>query len=247
MQLPANYLKNLIETVITNIRSNQRVICLGQNIFNWHSNEIVSVLKESGISINLEVFEKIRTYSSFQMRDLFELINVADFNQYDTHLGSGADVVLDFNTLIKQSQITKADFVFEFSFIEHLFDIKNAFFNMVNLTNIGGVIHHLSPLNAFNHGFYNLSLNTFFDFYSINGFSNLSAYILRAAENRLVEPQVEITHIDYSAEPFSLPIEALSSQHNQFFIGFTAKKISDVDKLEVPSQSIYSAIKRLNQ
>jgi len=247
MQIPANFIKHLIEIVIKDINTNQRVICLGQNILNWHPNEVATTFKELGVSINNEAFEQFRTQSTYQMRDLFELINVCDFNQYDSHLANGADVALDFNSKLDLSKIKKADYVFEFSFIEHLFDIKSAFFNMVNITNIGGIVHHLSPLNSYNHGFYNLSLNAFFDFYSINGFSEMSAYILRTAENRLKEPLVEITHIDYFAEPFSLPIEALSSQHNQFFIGFIGKKHMEVDELKVPSQSVYSAIKMVNQ
>lgn len=53
---------------------------------------------------------------------------------------------------------------------EHCFNIAQAMINLSAMVADGGYIYQSNPLNAMNHGFYNMNPTFYFDYYAKNGF-----------------------------------------------------------------------------
>jgi hypothetical protein len=62
----------------------------------------------------------------------------------------------------------KYDLVIDPGTLEHCFNIGQAFMNAANAVRVGGHVMHISPMTMMNHGFYNLNLTLFSDFYTQN-------------------------------------------------------------------------------
>jgi hypothetical protein len=85
-------------------------------------------------------------------------------HSYDASGYEGATHVADFNLPVSGE---KYDTVIDCGTIEHVFDIAQAFRNISSLCAVGGQIIHVSPASNFSgHGFWQLSPETFFSFYS---------------------------------------------------------------------------------
>ncbi len=89
-------------------------------------------------------------------------LDVSDFE--------GAEYVHDLNLPVPAAWHGQYDFIFDGGTVEHVFSIKEAFYNLARLCRVGGVCAHFSPTDLINHGFINLNYHIFQDFYSRNGF-----------------------------------------------------------------------------
>ncbi|HTB63643.1 MAG TPA: hypothetical protein VK737_08640 [Opitutales bacterium] len=89
-------------------------------------------------------------------------LDVSDFE--------GAEYVHDLNLPVPAAWHGQFDFIFDGGTVEHVFSIKEAFYNLARLCRVGGVCAHFSPTDLINHGFINLNYHIFQDFYSRNGF-----------------------------------------------------------------------------
>jgi SAM-dependent methyltransferase len=105
------------------------------------------------------------TFSSVLGSLGFDRQVVLDVSDYED-----ADIVDDLNIPVPAGT-PKFDFVVDNGTIEHCFNVGQALMNCANICAVGGVIFHNNPANWFNHGFWNFSPCTFFDFYEANGFS----------------------------------------------------------------------------
>ena len=85
----------------------------------------------------------------------------------DISAHTGLEKPIDLNSKIAKAP--QYDVVLDPGTLEHCFNIGQAFVNVRNMTRIGGHILHLNPLNIVNHGFYNVSPTTYYDFYELHG------------------------------------------------------------------------------
>jgi hypothetical protein len=83
------------------------------------------------------------------------------------------DYLHDLNVPIPESLGGQFDVVFDGGTIEHVFSLKDAFFNIVRLLNVGGIAVHHAPFDWPDHGFVNINPTLFRDFYLTNGFEEL--------------------------------------------------------------------------
>jgi hypothetical protein len=96
-------------------------------------------------------------------------------HSYDASEYEGATHVADFNLPVSGERY---DTVIDCGTIEHIFDIAQAFRNIAALCATGGQIIHVSPASNFcGHGFWQISPETFFSFYSERrGFTNTEVF-----------------------------------------------------------------------
>jgi hypothetical protein len=108
---------------------------------------------------------------------------------------------------------------------EHCFNIAQAMLNLSSMVSEGGYIYQSNPLNAMNHGFYNLNPTFYFDFYNSNGFEiQLYKLALRTKD------AMTLLDVDPHA-PFSCPANNSSNI-------IVAKKIKTIPA-EYPIQTKY--------
>ncbi len=60
--------------------------------------------------------------------------------------------------------------------IEHVFNIGNVFRGIIQTMDIDGYVYHVNPMNMYNHGYWNLSPITYYDFYTSNGFEIVNLF-----------------------------------------------------------------------
>ena len=99
-----------------------------------------------------------------ETEELFERLGVS-LTVVDFVQERGTERIANLN---EPHDLGKFDLVIDPGTLEHCFNIGQAFLNAANAVRAGGHIFHLSPMTMMNHGFYNLNLTLFSDFYSQN-------------------------------------------------------------------------------
>lgn len=89
----------------------------------------------------------------------------------DVHASRGKERIVDLNRMVPPDLMDTADIVLDIGTIEHCFNIGHAFMNCVTMCKVGGTVIHTNPMNACNHGFWNISPTAYVDFYTHHGFS----------------------------------------------------------------------------
>lgn len=91
-------------------------------------------------------------------------IHTLDVDDYE-----GAEIIHDMNLPVPENRHGAYDLVIDTGTIEHVFDVKQGFWNLHDLTKVGGWVYHMSPANMLDHGFINLSATILEDFYGQSG------------------------------------------------------------------------------
>lgn len=90
----------------------------------------------------------------------------------------GAELICDFNQPVPAELRGRFQGVLDSGTLEHVFDVRAALTNVVQMLRVGGRVIHISPLNNFaNHGFYQFSPTLLADFYHANAFAELQVYV----------------------------------------------------------------------
>ena len=79
-----------------------------------------------------------------------------------------ADIIHDLNQRIPD-YFRQFDLILNQGTLEHVFDIRQALWNLSDLTRVGGEVVHMAPAAFLNHGFYNFNALLFADFYRQSG------------------------------------------------------------------------------
>lgn len=97
-------------------------------------------------------------------------VKAIDVDDYE-----GADILHNLNEPIPEN-IGTYDLVINQGTMEHIFDVRQFLWNLSDLTKIDGRILHLAPAGFLNHGFYNLNICLFQDFYGTAGWETEELY-----------------------------------------------------------------------
>lgn len=120
--------------------------------------------------------------------------------------------------------------------VEHIFDIRQVMENIVHMIKPNGCIIHISSFNI-DHGFYAISPCFFFDFYSVNGFSDFSCYILQVdASNIIKNYSKRNIFFEYT---YGMPLEGLIDPEKTVLIFFAARRDEPPATFQVPTQGIF--------
>lgn len=109
---------------------------------------------------------KIDSYSFFLLLG-FKEVQALDVSAYEN-----ATIVFDLNNnSMPEKLLNRFDYIFDGGTFEHLFNISNAFENVIKMLKVGGKIFHYVPANNYiDHGFYSISPVLFIEYYEANNF-----------------------------------------------------------------------------
>jgi hypothetical protein len=105
----------------------------------------------------------------YDARETFAQLGLA-LDVIDIAASRGDEHIVDLNYPLPATFGRRYDLVLDTGTCEHCFHIGQAAMNLASLVKTGGFIIQAMPLNAFNHGFYNVNPTWFHDFYPLNGF-----------------------------------------------------------------------------
>lgn len=109
---------------------------------------------------------------------LFRLFDVEELYALDISDYQYADIILDMNKQIPDELQGRFNLIIDGGTLDHVFDIRQAMMNISLMLKSEGRVIHLSPTsNYIGHGFYSFQPSLFFDYYLVNGFVNLKAYL----------------------------------------------------------------------
>lgn len=127
--------------------------------------------------------------------DATHAMDVSDFE--------GADIIHDLNLPVPSSLHETFGLIYDGGTLEHVFDVRQGLFNVLNMTSAGGIIVHCNPCNnAVNHGFFQFSPTLFTSFYIKNNFKILALFVFGARKGdpdrligRFVGDEVKSAHL----------------------------------------------------
>jgi len=147
-------------------------------------------------------------FDIYESKDVFQKLGYASYF-VDLLPSRGCERVLDLNQPIEwaaQDMLEQFDVVLDPGTLEHVFNIGQAFKNVLALLKPGGVVIHLNPTNQINHGFWSISPTAYWDFYTQNGcgieeISTISGPVLNRVYQRLpLTPEGPITRWQVAVE-----------------------------------------------
>lgn len=240
MAMLAGYGTFLLEAVIPRVTVRDRVLSVARMSITWDADDLEAHLRRTGVAYDSGTLARIRARGHvFTTREFFELLGFAEYEDIDLDPDEGVSIVHDLNTPVPQRLNQRFDLVFENGTIEHVFDLRTAMDNIARMVKIGGWVSHGSPLDAFNHGFYNLSMNFFNDYYRANGFTDLEFFLVRYSADWHRDQTVTVQPLEYTHEEFYVDPDVYDSPHNKMYIACVARKIEHVDPPRVPIQAAY--------
>ena len=134
----------------------------------------------------------------------------------------GINENLDLNYPIDAHHHDSYSFVIDPGTIEHVMNIGEGLTSIIRVLRVGGYIYHVSPMSMLNHGYWNFSPVTYYDFYTANGFE-----IIRLEGRRK------------KGMSFEVPTTARFKENTNLMIVCVARKLHNVDKINWPIQSKY--------
>lgn len=236
----------IIERVLPRIADRKRMLSIARMSMNWSVDDVVANLERTKQRYDEKQVKKLRAMGGrYTSRELYTLLGFEEYDDIDLHATEGCTIVHDMNQPIADELRNKYDFVVEVGTIEHIFDMKTVMHNISGAVKEGGIVCHIAPLDALNHGFYNFSMNFFYDFYSANGFTEMESYLLRSSSNWASNQNVHVQPMPYTHEEIYVSPSVYSSDLNKMGIGFIAKKARHLTDVVVPTQASYDSSKDL--
>lgn len=237
----------IIERVLPRVASRERMLSIARMSMNWDVDDVVRHLEKNGVDYQKKHEKRIRSGGpSYSSRDFYKLLGFKHYDDVDLHASEGCTIVHDLNQPIPEPMRNRYGFVVEVGTIEHIFDTKTVMHNISGAVSEGGIVCHLAPLDAFNHGFYNFSLNFFYDFYAANGFTEMESFIIRSSSKWATNQNVLVEPMPYTHEEFYVNKSVYTSEYDKMGIGFVAKKAVHVPEVVVPLQASYDPNRSLD-
>lgn len=175
-------------------------------------------------------------------QELFLAFGFEKYDDIDFNAEEGCTIVHDLNRPIPRELWGQYDLVFEAGTIEHIFDLRAVFENIVRLLRAGGTAFHLSPLTWVNHGFYNFSLTLFYDVYRCNGFGDTEFFVVAFPDDWERDPSIQ-----YQKAPFTPDqIEVTPPPGTHMLICCITTKKRDLGEFRVPIQAAYDPSLKLD-
>ena len=147
----------------------------------------------------------------------------------------GAQVCHDLNEPIPDELKSKYDVVLDGGTLEHVFDVRQAYKNCMEMVRLGGHYLAISPSNNFmGHGFYQFSPEFFFEAFSEKNGFRIEQVIL--FEHRKNAPWYEVV------APTDIKSRVSLKNSERTYVLVIAERIAEVEPFSsVPQQSDYEA------
>ena len=169
-------------------------------------------------------------------RDLFLALGFEGYDDIDFDPDEGCTIVHDMNRPVPARLHGQYDLVLEMGTLEHIFDIRAVFESIVRMVKVGGVAFHFSPVNWFNHGFYNFSPTLFYDVYRVNGFESPIFYIIAFPLDWEKNQEIKFKQIEFTPQQTLLPPPP---EGHLYMLACIAGKTKDIPAFQIPIQAAY--------
>lgn len=168
----------------------QSVLLLGRQTMSMDLERCLTVLKEEGYEPPAPAVATVAQESRDQetrygkdrgfLRDasFFQLLGVAETRAMDVSTYEGCDIVHDLNMPVPAELQGRFDFIVDGGTFDHLFDIRTAFQNVVEMLKPGGRILQWNAASQFTGlAYLSFGPDFFYDFYTLNQFADCQVYI----------------------------------------------------------------------
>ena len=164
----------------------------------------------------------------------FKILGAKQYSALDVFDFEGASIIHDLNQPIPKEYYNSFDVIIDCGTTSHVPNTLSVFENVTNMLKINGIIIHILGIAGFvNHGFYQISPLTFYEYYGSNGFTDLKSYIFRLKK---YDPRGTAKCFEYKYCPGPLLLENITSCA---FIFFMAKKVEEHAQKTIPIQGRY--------
>lgn len=109
-------------------------------------------------------------------RSFFSLFTGAELKSLDVSPYEGADIIHDMNDELPDAYRDTADFVFDGSCLDNIFDPARALRSMSKLLRVGGRIFCFNHSTLIQSAYLAFSPEWFWDFFEVNGFKNIRMF-----------------------------------------------------------------------
>ncbi len=211
--------------------------------------EAAAVLRHYGAPVRHVPLDQRQTSTGIHIRDaelsshgylhpstLFQMLAIDDYAALDASAAEGASLIHDLNQPIPDEWRGRYGFVLDGGTLEHLFDVRQALFNIARLVRLGGTVLHVNPLaNWINHGYFSISPCLLFEFYALNGFSPIDAHFVQLEPLVVGAPVVAKSYERYE---HSLKTYVCNSADPVLLVASFGKRQAS-EPLRVPTQRKY--------
>jgi SAM-dependent methyltransferase len=160
------------------------VVLIGRQTVNLSISELVALLEREAVGLRSDYSTEtdnstIGSYGQRYISDraFFSLFSSAKVMALDVSAYEGAEIVHDLNQPLPDKLSGIADFIFNGSCLDNLFDPATAIKSMSKMLKPAGRIIHLEHGTAIQDAFLCYSPEWFFDFYAINNYDDCQNYI----------------------------------------------------------------------
>lgn len=146
------------------------------------------------------------------------------------------ELIHDLNQPLPEHYVDRFNLILDPGTIEHVFDAKTGFTNIVRALKVGGTIIQQVPVYSYNGGYYSINPNVLNDFYRENGFSELKTFIIMwdryhayTGKHRCYEYNDELLSSRHALADYD---QCRFSPH----VLFIARKTENLSEIRVPLQ-----------
>ena len=228
----------LVKELLPRIKHKGSVVSLARQFITSNPKNVRAYLAKAGFRTKIDGYQWDRVMTS---RELFLAFGFDRYDDIDFNDDEGCNIIHDLNRPIPTQYHGKYDLVFELGTLEHLFDIRTAFENIVRLVKVGGTVFHFSPLTWINHGFYNFSLTVFYDAYRSNGFSDMEFYLVAFPGDWAKNQSISYQKTQFIPQQ----IDVKPPKGAYALVSFIATKDRELEEFRVPIQAAYDPALKL--
>jgi hypothetical protein len=213
------------------------VLNLGRQTIHGSHDDVINAFVQAGVPL-AALPDKIVTEAAQGKEQHGDRIFFAhmglDLTAMDVSAYEGAEIIHDLNLPIPSDLHGRFKTVIDGGTTEHVFDVRAAFRNIADLLAPGGLAIHISPCNNYvNHGFWQLSPRSFFDFYHVNGYEDLQMTMIVSPR----DPDVARAWATFPLEGELTAANFYSNQDDRLTCLFSARKTDRSTSDRIPSQS----------
>ena len=222
----------IVKELLPRLKNRGRVVSLARQRITCPPEDLKKYLDTAGFKTDSLDYAPGQTLTT---RELFPALGFRHYDDIDFTPDEACTIVHDLNRPIPESLRHRYDLVFEMGTMEHIFDVRMTFDNIIRLVKIGGTVFHLAPLTFLNHGFYNFSFTIFYDVYRNNGFKNLTFFLVEFPYKWWKNPVTNYQPFEFTPDPIKLKIP------KGYFLmaACIAEKERELPEFQVPIQAFY--------
>ena len=214
----------------------RRTAMIGRQQLLLEPEALAGLLRRYGHEITDEAAAALLAEQEGFAEPLLRLIGADEVRSFDASSYEGATDVHDLNQPLPERYDSHFDFVLDSGSLEHVFDVRTALANCMNMVDNNGHLVAISPANNFfGHGFYQFSPEFFYRAFSEdNGFS---------VELLAMYEDVDDPHWYKVVDPKSLEHRLTLVNSRPTYLALLAKRISRARPLAAaPQESDYTDV-----